>query len=1150
MSASEQTELENTIEALEAQRRLLGDAVVEASITALRKQLADLEPPSQQRKMVTVLFMDIVSSTNMVRDLDPEDNMLLMDTALEQLAAPVKEHGGHITRYMGDGFKAVFGSPIARENDPEMAIRAGLGILSAAREYAGKVEAGWGIPNFTVRIGINTGMAVIGGYSEAEDTIMGTVVNLAARLESAAEPGTLLISHDSYELVRGLFDFEPLPPIQAKGFPEPVRVFQVLRAKARPLYRSMRGIKGVETRMVGRDMEFQQLQNAFEQMINRDQRLMITVMGEAGLGKSRLLYEFENWIDLMPVQARIYKGQARPETQNMPFGLLRDIFVFCFDIQDDDRAAVVREKIERGIGQALKMDKKAQMKAHFIGHLLGFGFHTSPHLENVLEDAQQIRDRTLIYLRDYFKAVVAQIPVVVLVEDIHWADDSSLDALNQLVMSLPDHPYLILAGTRPTLLERRPHWGQKQPFHRQLNLRLLSEQDSYRLLDQVLHKLEDSPRALGELLIGKAEGNPYYMEELVKMLIEEEVIVTGKEQWRLEHERLMQLQVPPTLTGVLQARLDRLPIEERMVLQQAAVVGRVFWDVILQRINQAEQISVDLNIDRALVALRDRELIFRHETSLIAGAVEHIFKHALMLEVVYESVLKRMRPLYHARVADWLIENASDRENEFLGLIGDHLEIAGDHPRACDSLWLAGQAAAKQFANEEAIAYFDRALALALDENLERRYQLILDRAKIYDLLGKRDLQKEDLVTLENLSNQLGEFNKQTQVALQQAIFAENTSDYRSATTVASKAVNLAQETGNREHEVEGYLTWGTALMRQGAHDEARVCLEHALERSEHYGLRLLVGPALRSLGNVAHAQGDYQEAQEYYQQSLIACRAIGDQRGESASLGNLGIVAYLQEDYLAAREYAEQALEIFQAVGDRRGESEALNNLGVFAGAHGDYPAARDFYEGALTIARQIGNRIGEGRGLINLGDIASAQGDYQSAYRYIDQALTIRREIGDRVGEAYALTQLGESLIELECWAQAQVAFQRAVDLRETLGQVNMAMESRAGLARLALHQGILNRAKKQVNIILEYLETDGSLDGIDWPFRIYLTCYQVLKAGHDPRARDILSQAYTLLLEHAANIPDQDSRRAFLENVPWHLEIVRLWDNLENK
>ena len=291
--------LSQAIEHLESQRATLGDEVVEAALIPLQEKIAGLEAqagfPEQQRKQVTILFTDIVESTMVASHLDPEDTRDIFDSALQRLAKPIEQHNGHVTRFMGDGFKAVFGSPQSHENDPEQAVRAGLEILSVAQELADELREEWQIEDFQVRVGVNTGLVAVGGTTEAEDTLMGSPVNLATRIESAASPGGLLISHNSYRHIRGIFDIEPLEPITAKGFDQPVPVYQVLGVKPRTLRIYTRGVEGIETRMIGREPEFTHLQNARQTAITAGQGQMITISGEAGFGKSRLLFEYLNW---------------------------------------------------------------------------------------------------------------------------------------------------------------------------------------------------------------------------------------------------------------------------------------------------------------------------------------------------------------------------------------------------------------------------------------------------------------------------------------------------------------------------------------------------------------------------------------------------------------------------------------------------------------------------------------------------------------------------------------------------------------------------------------------------------------------------------------------------------------------------------------
>ena len=281
---NERQQIEQAIAAQENLRGTVEDTLIDVTIDALRKQLEQLQPaPEHQRKLVTILFIDIVGSTSMIRDLDPEENLEVMDRGLKRMSVPVSEHGGHVTRFTGDGFKAVFGAPVGRENDPEMAIRAGLGILEVAHAYAEEIQAHWGIGAFQVRVGINTGLAALGGLTEAEDTVMGSTVNLAKRLESAAPPGGVLISHNTYRHVRGVFNVDPREPVVVKGFEEPVQVYLVESARPRAFWTRTLEVEGIETRMVGRDRELGQLQTVLRDLLDHGQGGFFTISGEAGV---------------------------------------------------------------------------------------------------------------------------------------------------------------------------------------------------------------------------------------------------------------------------------------------------------------------------------------------------------------------------------------------------------------------------------------------------------------------------------------------------------------------------------------------------------------------------------------------------------------------------------------------------------------------------------------------------------------------------------------------------------------------------------------------------------------------------------------------------------------------------------------------------
>ena len=313
-----------------------------------------------ERRIVTILFSDVKGSTALAEDLDPEDVMEIMDGAFDVLIEPVYRCGGTLARLMGDAVLAFFGAPIAHEDDPERAIRAALEITAGAKRYAQKLERESGLKGFDVRVGIHTGLVVVGEVGSdlrVEYTAMGDAINLAARMEQNSPPGGILITHDTYRHVRGVFDVQAQPPLQVKGRSGPVQTYLVQKAKPRSSRVLTRGVEGIETRMVGREAELKRLQDGFLATMEDHELQIVTVLGDAGVGKSRLLHEFNAWAELLPQQFYYFKGRASSEMQNLPYGLLRDVVASRFQIQDSDTAAGLREKLEQGVGLALDDDK-------------------------------------------------------------------------------------------------------------------------------------------------------------------------------------------------------------------------------------------------------------------------------------------------------------------------------------------------------------------------------------------------------------------------------------------------------------------------------------------------------------------------------------------------------------------------------------------------------------------------------------------------------------------------------------------------------------------------------------------------------------------------------------------------------------------------
>ena len=507
----EREQLEQAITALESQRAILGDAVVEAALASMRERLVALQtqPPAleQQRKQVSVLFADVSGFTAMSETMDAEEVSALMNALWARLDREITAHGGMIDKHIGDAVMALFGAPTAREDDPERAIRVALAMQAEIRAFIessqDRISSASVTPHLEMRIGINTGPVLLGAVgTTGEYTAMGDTVNVASRLEHAAPVGGILISHDTYRHVRGVFDVLPLEPISVKGKRESMPVYLVRAAKPRAFRVTTRGVEGIETRTIGREAELQQLQAAFQAAQDKHQTYLASLVGEAGVGKSRLLYEFNNWLDLLPEDVFLFKGRATQEMTKLPYALIRSMLAFRFEIQDSDQASVARDKLMRWIVEFLGADRAEA--AHFIGHLIGFDFSGSPHLQGILGDARQIRNRAFHYVAQLFAAAAREHTAVILLEDLHWADDSSLDLIHHLVHEQLDVPLLIIGLMRPTFFERRSTWGEGLATHIRLDLHPLSEHDSQRFVAEILRKVSEIPRALQDLIVQRA----------------------------------------------------------------------------------------------------------------------------------------------------------------------------------------------------------------------------------------------------------------------------------------------------------------------------------------------------------------------------------------------------------------------------------------------------------------------------------------------------------------------------------------------------------------------------------------------------------------------------------------------------------------------
>jgi class 3 adenylate cyclase/tetratricopeptide (TPR) repeat protein len=1133
---AEREQLEQAIAQLEAQRATLGDAVVDASTAALHEKLAALERTPKQRKLATILFADVLGYTAMSETMDAEEVSEVMNALWQRIDAAIVEHGGHIDKHTGDGVMAVWGVGAASECDPEHAIRAALAMQAALAEY----KAGHDIH---LRVGLSTGPVLLGTVgTTGEFSVIGDTVNLASRLEGAAPAGGVLISFDTYRHVRGMFDVVEQKPIQVKGKARPVQTYLVQHARPRAFRTLRRAVAGVETRMVGRDPELLMLQNMFRDAAEDAEVHVVTVVGDAGVGKSRLLYEFDKWIQLLPEQVGRFEGRATPETEGRPYGLIRRMFAHRFEILESDRAATVRDKFRTGMAAALNSEQ-----ADLVGQLIGLDFSTSQAVRAHL-GSESFREMVTAYLAKYLRVVSSE-PTVIFLEDIHWADDSSLDLLDDLVTVIRDSRLLVVCLARQPLFERRPSWGEGQLIHTRINLRPLSRRASRALVGEILQKTGGVPDELRDLIVEGAEGNPFYVEELIRVLIEDGVIVRGKDHWRVELGQLAGVHVPPTLTGVLQARLDSLPLEEKELLQRASVVGRLFWDTAVAELKAREGSELDWEeLASLLEAVRDRELILRRERSTFAGAEEYVFKHALLRDVTYETVLLNLRRVYHGQVARWLEVAAGERIGEYLGLIGGHYELAGETEKAVGYFLRAGNQARLAYANQEARAFFTQALALTADPT--QRFQLLLEREKTCNLLGDRAQQEADLRELLELAETSQDDAKRARVHYRIAFWLEARGDYPAVHKSLQRGLAAARRAGDAHLEAANLHLMASVAWRQGRLAAALEAAREALEVARASGDAEHEATSLTTIGIVQRSLGELDLAGASYRQARDIRRAIGNRRGEAISLNQLGNVLSDLGEYTEALDHFHEALDLFRLVGDRRGEAWSLRSQGTTYLQCGEYEMAHERFEKALSLRRAVGDRRGEGVALSDLGHALLEMGRREAAWTLLEQGEALLRDIGARRDQVYALTYLARAMEQRGDWDDAETAHQSALSLRRELGQASSSMENVSGLARVALERGDLEVARTHVKEMMAHLRAHGLVPG-EPPFRDYQTAFRVFQAcGSKLAARRVLREARQALMDRAERITDPVLRCSFLERVPEHTEILAAWREEEER
>jgi class 3 adenylate cyclase len=629
--------------------------------------------PAEERRIVTVLFVDLVDFTSRAEKLDPEDVRAFQTPYFERVRKEVERYGGSVEKFIGDAVLGVFGAPTAFGDDAERCVRAALAI----RDWAADEQ-------LQVRIAVNTGEAIVtlaARVEHGESMVAGDVINTASRLQTAAPVGSILVGGETYATTRTAIQYVPAEPVVAKGKALPVQAWVALDYLRE-------GGERVLTRvpMVGRDRELGALVDEWDRVTETRRPHFVTVFGPAGIGKSRLTHEFAEHVGHSG--GRVLRGRAIPYGASGPYSAFSQHVKQIASVYDSDELGDAQAKLVSAVA-AFVGDAEAEEHARHLAMLVGMGGNGgAPDRETLFFSA-----RVLV------EAIASREPTLFVFEDIHWADDSLLDLLEALAARVRDVPVLLLALARPELLGQRPAWGGGLPAYSALPLEPLSEAAAHDLARDLLAPTGEDPHQAA-LVADTAEGNPLFIEELAASLAEQPATDAAA--------------LPTSIRAIVAGRLDALPGPERAVLLDAAVIGRIFWRGALATMADREDLATILS------SLEQRDFVRREPVSRIQGDQQYTFKHALIRDVAYGILPRAARRERHAAVARFLdaTTGAVGQSDEALGL---HWREAGENERAVQSLLAAAEQAGRGWAKERAIALYRQALELLPEDAVEQR---------------------------------------------------------------------------------------------------------------------------------------------------------------------------------------------------------------------------------------------------------------------------------------------------------------------------------------------------------------------------------------------------------------------------------------------